>query len=207
MTMKLTSMGTTFLNGFRWTLAAEVTTKTTPNNELQASSFVCDYFVTSLSFHEMGTSKSLQIPFMKETFVQTLWLGKIAWKQAKQISPRNATLQSDDGDDEDDDDFTPWTILWPFFSFHSLSMNGKKKKTSGIRNAWVGWWHMSGMILFDPFLISLQAWSYLFWKATPWTRVLGCKIGSLLLESTVGFSWQAVNGSIANPTLTVLQIP
>lgn len=83
----------------------------------------------------------------KETFVQTLWLGKIAWKQAKQISPRNATLQSDDGDDDDDDDFTPWTILWPFFSFHSLSMNGKKKN---IRNSeCLGWLvtHVSS----DPF--------------------------------------------------------
>lgn len=84
---------------------------------------------------------------MKETFVQTLWLGKIAWKQAKQISPRNATLQSDDGDDDDDDDFTPWTILWPFFSFHSLSMNGKKKN---IRNSECPGWLVTH-VRNDPF--------------------------------------------------------
>lgn len=63
MTMKLTSMGTTFLNDLNvglWQLKLQQ--KTTPNNELQASSFVCDYFVTSLSFHEMETSKSLPVP-------------------------------------------------------------------------------------------------------------------------------------------------
>ena len=98
-------------------------------------------------FMKWETSKSFQVPFMKETFVQTLWLGKIAWKQAKQISPRNATLQSDDGDDEDDDDFTPWTILWPFFSFHSLSMNGKKKN---IRNSECPGWLVTH-VRNDPF--------------------------------------------------------
>ena len=210
MTMKLTSMGTTFLNDLNvglWQLKLQQKQHRT----MSCKHLLLFVIILWLPYHFMNWKlvNLCKFPTFHEGDLRP------------DIVTRKDCLKAGEAD------FPPkrhtpewWWWRWRRWWFHSLDNFvavfflfilfrwTARKKTSGIRNARVGWWHMSGMILFDPFLISLQAWSYLFWKATPWTRVLGCKIGSLLLEfSTVGFSWQAVNGSIANPTLTVLQIP